>query len=192
MRTLIFVLLFSCSKLIFAQTEEHLDVLVADSTWTKEIIQFPLSFARDIPYKGYEDLRFHKDWAKKESEGFWAYAFAWHVKGQQKTTFKKLEAYMKLYYDGLANARDPKIPESAMLFIKNHNSNLDSDFIGKMHFYDRFHTKKMITLNALVKSFYCAQRNMTTIVFQISPKELDHGIWNTLKAIKVKPNVCDF
>ncbi len=88
MRTIILLLLLVCFKINFAQTEHHLGVFVTDSTWTKEILKFPLGFARDIPYEGYEDLRFHEGWAKKQSDGFWAYIFAWHVKGKQKTTIR--------------------------------------------------------------------------------------------------------
>ncbi len=93
---------------IFGQEEQILEVFKTDSTWTKEFIKFPIGFAPDINYEGYEDLRFAEGWAKKDSPEFWSYIFAWHINGNQEQTVEKLETNLKLYFNGLMTAVNKK------------------------------------------------------------------------------------
>lgn len=190
---IILLLILSYSTSIFCQKEEHLEILIADSTWNKETLKMPLSFAKDINYEGFEDIRFAEGWAKNESPEFWTYTFAWHIKGIQKQTTENLEKHIKLYFDGLMlppNNDEQKLPEALVLFIENENSNLEADFIGKIKTYDRFHTKKPITLNCTVKSIYCEVKNTSTIVFRISPQALGNAIWKKFEDIKLSESVC--
>jgi hypothetical protein len=173
-----------------ASSQENKDAYVFSkkNTWLKETLKFPIGFAREIPYEGFADIRFHKDWLQKEKPGFWSYLFAWHVKGDQKLTSMRLESYMKLYYDGLVNANDPNIPASMVLFAESNSS--DADYIGKMKIYDRFATKKVITLYVRVKRYFCKKKHMTTIVFRVSPKEFQQEIWKELKEVPLKDSLC--
>jgi hypothetical protein len=62
-KIIIISLLLSCSFYSFGQQKEEINLLLADSTWGKEIIQIPFWFAPEINYKGHEDIRFAKGWA---------------------------------------------------------------------------------------------------------------------------------
>jgi hypothetical protein len=183
----IFILVVSLylSQGIMAQSEQKMGVFQADSTWFKEIIKFPISFAQEIPFQGYEDLRFHPDWSKKEADGFWMYTFAWHVEEIQTLTLEDLTSYIEFYYDGLVDGGTSDIPKSEISFQKEK-----SDFRGTLTFFDRFHTKKMITLYVLVKTFYCYEKETSTIVFKISSKPPDHPVWNDFNQIQLKPTIC--
>ena len=181
-----FLLLFSME--IIAQKKQELGVFSEENTWGKEILKFPLGFAREIPFEGFADIRFHKDWIKKDKAGFWSYLFAWHVKGSQKPTIQNLENYMKLYYDGLVDGKRKDIPQSMVLFIKSNS--LDTDHIGKIKVFDRFVTNKVISLNVLVKTFYCKEKRTSTILFRVSPQSFNHKIWNELYDVKLKENLC--
>ena len=160
---------------VISQEKKDIEIFSKENIWGKEILKFPLGFAREIPYEGYADIRFHKDWIKKDEAGFWSYVFAWHIKGNQKLTIQSLESYMKFYYDGLVDANKSDRPESIVIFIKSDS--LESDYVGKMKIYDRFATNSVITLHVTLKSYYCKKKNMTTLVFRVSTKEFNQKIW---------------
>ena len=94
------LLLFFCI-LSYSQEEESLEVFTTDSTWVKEIIKFPISFAQDIKYEGFEDLRFPQGWSNQESPNFWSYVWAWSINGIEKPSESDLEKNVQLYFDGL-------------------------------------------------------------------------------------------
>ena len=186
--------LLLCSIVTFGQEEEELGVLTSDSTWLKEIIKFPISFAPEIKYEGYEDLRFAKKWRDSTHEDFWCYMFAWHIKSNEKQTVETLEKNIKLYYDGIMKVvnkkKDYEVPETTVLFIKTEN-NKDADFIGKLYVYDSFTSEAMMTLNVSVKAHYCDQTELSTILFKLSPQGFDHDIWQRFDEVKLKVNLCE-
>jgi hypothetical protein len=188
------LLLLLTATTVFAQEEKELEVFDADGTWTKEIIQFPIGFAPDIPYEGYEDLRFAAGWAKKDSPEFWTYIFAWHIKGKQILSTQILETNLRMYFDGLMNAvnkdEDFEVPATTVSFAKKESGNKESDFTGKVTVHDSFHTQATITLNILVKNYYCEEKDESIIVFRISPKAFDNEVWNTFQQVKIRRNDC--
>lgn len=178
----------------FAQ-EEHLGVFESDTTWLKEIITFPIGFAPEIKYDGYEDLRFAKKWRDSTHEDFWSYTFAWHITSFEEPNENILETEIKYYYDGIMKAvnkkKDFKVPETTVLFIKTNSEDKVVDYIGKIYVYDSFNTERMITLNIRVKVNHCNPKKSTTIVFRISPQDFSHSIWNRFNDVKLKPDYCD-
>ncbi|SDS33869.1 hypothetical protein SAMN04515667_1950 [Formosa sp. Hel1_31_208] len=173
--------------------EEKLGVLESDTTWLKEIIKFPINFASDISYEGYEDLRFSKHWSKKDSSDFWTYAFTWHIKGVQKVNETILESHMKSYYNGLMEAvnkkKDFKVPQTMVLFLKDTGNN-QIDYIGKIRVYDSFHTERIIVLNIQMTQFYCEQTDTSDLLFRISPQPFDHDIWQSLRTVTLRSDYC--
>ena len=99
------------SVLSYAQEVEPLEVFTTDSTWIKEIIQFPIGFAQDIKYEGFEDLRFPQGWSKQDSPNFWSYVWAWSINGIEEPTESDLEKNVQLYFDGLLGLDFYKINE---------------------------------------------------------------------------------
>ena len=55
MKQFIIIIALLHNVVLFSQENENLYILEADSTWLKEVIKFPLSFAENIDYEGYED-----------------------------------------------------------------------------------------------------------------------------------------
>lgn len=191
--TIVFLL---CSIITFGQEEKSLGVLKSDTTWLKEIIEFPIGFAPEIKYTtGYEDLRFAKKWRDKTHDDFWCYMFAWHIKTHEKQTVEILEANIKSYYDGLMGVvnkkKDFKVPETTVLFIKTEDNNEDSDFIGKLYVYDSFTLEAMITLNVKAKVHYCEQNESTTILFRLSPQSFKHQTWERFNEVTLIDNLCE-
>ena len=78
-KIIIISLLLSCSFDAFGQENEEINLIQADSTWGKEVIQIPFWFAPEINYTGHEDIRFAKGWEDINSAGFWTYVFTWDI-----------------------------------------------------------------------------------------------------------------
>ncbi|MCK8481390.1 hypothetical protein [Psychroserpens algicola] len=194
MRTVLLSFTFlMVSVMSFGQDEASLGVLESDTTWLKEIIKFPIGFAPEINYTGYEDLRFAKQWRAIDHDDFWCYMFVWHVDGVQKPSAKDLEQQLKLYYDGLMKAvnkkKDFEVPETTVLVI-NAKGDATSDFIGKLKVYDSFNSEAIITLNVQVKLYHCITSNRTNIMFKLSPLDFDEAIWERFKDVKLTDGDC--
>ena len=185
------LLLFFCI-LSYSQEEESLEVFTTDSTWIKEIIKFPINFAQDINYEGFEDLRFPQGWSNQESPNFWSYVWAWNINGIEKPSESDLEKNVQLYFDGLLGLdfykiNDVKTPKTNAVFIKKGNTH----YIGKVKTIDTRYTKLPMTLNVLVEYNYCETQKKTIMVFRFSPKPFDNAVWETLKSVTLKDHFCE-
>ena len=182
------------SIVFFGQDHDDLYVLEADSTWLKEIIKFPLSFAQDINYEGYEDLRFAKNWSKPEGSEFFTYAFVWNINLKEVPTVAMIEANMKLYYDGLMGAvnkeKDFTVPKTIVEFNELKSDTDLPKFKGKIQVHDSFFTRKTIELHVTVKTSYCKDQNEYLMLFRVSTLDFDNAIWNQLNAIKLTLDIC--
>ncbi|MCK0178029.1 hypothetical protein MWU50_01885 [Flavobacteriaceae bacterium S0862] len=186
------LLLFFCI-LSYSQEEESLEVFTTDSTWIKEIIKFPINFAQDINYEGFEDLRFPQGWSNQESPNFWSYVWAWNINGIEKPSESDLEKNVQLYFDGLLGLdfykiNDVKTHKTNAVFIKKGNT----QYIGKVKTVDTRYTKLPMTLNVLVVYYYCETQKKTIMVFRYSPKPFDNPVWETLNEVKLRADACEF
>lgn len=195
MKYIITTIAFLYSMLFFGQEHENLYVLEADSTWLKEIIKFPLSFAQDINYEGYEDLRFAKNWSKPEGTEFFTYAYVWNINLKEAPTVAMIETNMKLYYDGLMGAvnkeKDFIVPKTKVEFNELESDSELPEFKGKMQVHDSFFTRKTIELNVLVKTTYCKDQEKYLMLFRVSTLDFDDAIWNQLNAVSLTLDVCE-
>ncbi len=175
------------SLIVFGQ--EFKSALDAPDNWRNELLAFPLEFAPEIDLVGFEDVLFAPGWADKTSDQFWMYHFTWFVDFKEPMSVSFLEKNLVEYYNGLANMvlkgnenEGPiSIPDSSIcLFIKTQTG-----FIGKMRVFDPFFTKDYIDLNVIVKESVCQKTEKHIVSFHISPKEVDHKIWEQFKNIKV-------
>jgi len=185
------ILLLFFNITLFAQGEQHLEVFETDSTWIKEIIEFPIGFAQEIKYEGFEDLRFPEGWSKEDSPNFWSYVWAWSINDTEEVTTNDLEKNIQYYFDGLLGLDFYKIDDKPLrktnaVFIKK----TESQFVGKVKTHDTRYTKKPMTLNVTVETFYCEQENRTIIHFRFSPKPFENTVWDTLAEVKLKSDVC--
>ncbi|WP_299113643.1 hypothetical protein [uncultured Winogradskyella sp.] len=195
MKQLIIIIALLHSVVLLSQENENLYILKADSTWLKEVIKFPLEFAEDIDFEGYEDLRFAKNWSNPESSEFFTYAFVWNVNLSSSPTLELVTTNMKLYYDGLMTAvnkdKNFEIPKTIVDFQEIKETSELPVFNGEMKVYDAFFTKDIIELNVTVKITYCKEQNKYVLLFRISTLDYQNKIWNKLNAIKLADNHCE-
>lgn len=183
--TTLLVLLIS-STVLYSQDEAQLYVLETPTTWKTELFTFPIGFAQDIAYEGFEDARFPEGWNKENNLNFWSYVFAWSINSNKELTENELETNLQLYFDGLMNAKGC----TTALFVKKINSVGVSKFIGKIKTTDAFFTKKPLTFNVVVDTYYCQLQKKLILIFRFSPKAFESSVWNTLKEVKLRADSC--
>jgi hypothetical protein len=185
-------IVLSCSICSFGQQKEEINLLQADSTWGKEMIQMPFWFAPEINYSGHEDIRFAKGWEKIDSTGFWTYAFAWDINLKTKPTAPFFEEKLKLYFDGLMKVVNEDtlftIPKTKASFIEITQKKGMTTYTGTVETYDAFITKKMITLNVTIESSYRKKTKTYIPLFRCSPKDFKHEAWEMLNEVKLRSN----
>ena len=194
-KIIIISILLNCSIYSFGQQKEEINLIQADSTWGKEIIQIPFWFAQEIKFNGHEDIRFAKGWEKIDSTGFWTYVFAWDINLNTKPTTKFFEDNLKLYFDGLMKVVNEDtlliIPKTKALFIEKERKKEITTFTGILEIYDAFTTKKMIKLNVTIESYYCKKTKTFIPLFRFSPKDFKHEAWEMLNQVTLRPNICN-
>jgi len=180
----------------FGQEEDQLNLFVTDSTWIKEIIKFPIGFAQEIKFEGFEDLRFPKGWSKEGSPMFWSYLWAWSIKSSEELTEDDMEKNIQFYFDGLMGIgsnknADGKIHHTSALFVKRVNNSGHSEYVGKVKTFDTRYTNKPLTFHVLAEQYYCEQEKKAILVFRYSPKSFEDNAWTLLKSVKLNQDACE-
>ena len=193
-KIIIISILLSCWTYSFGQQKGEINLLLADSTWRREIIQIPFWFALEINYHGHEDIRFAKGWEDINSAGFWTYVFAWDINLMTKPTTKFFEDNLKLYFDGLMKVVNEDtlltIPKTKAHFIEKEQKNEMTTFTGTLETYDAFTTKKMITLHVTIESYYCKKTKTYLPLCRFSPKDFKHKAWEMLNGVTLRDDIC--
>src|SRR4051812_33473109 len=73
----------------------------APKDWKQETIQFPLDFAPDIDYQGFEELRFAPGMFNRSADTYFSYTFFWWLKGRPPITAANLADTLTKYFRGL-------------------------------------------------------------------------------------------
>jgi len=186
--TLIAILIVAVNILsVFSKENET--VLKAPDNWISEIIPFPLGFAREIEFVGYEDIRFAPRWADSSSQEFWTYTFVWYVDTGPAMSVSKLTQIYNSYYDGLMGVNDNnqttnknavKLNKTISKFVK-----VAGGFSGTVTVYDRFFSKDYMTLNVKIKESFCPKMKKQIILNDLSPKDFDDEVWKLFDDVKV-------
>jgi len=193
----IIIILLSLSTGVFGQEKEQINILVSDSTWIKEIIKFPIGFAQEIKYEGFEELRFPKGWSKKGNPAFWSYVWAWSINDVEKLTESEMEKNVQFYFDGLmgigANSQgERKLHHTSATFIKTEGTNANTQYLGKVKTFDTRYTNKPLTFYVLVDQIYCEEEKKAIVLFRYSPKTFEDAIWTKLKSVELSRDACEY
>ncbi len=187
------IILLAHSVVSFGQDQNDLDLLETDSTWRKEVFNFPIPFAKEIKFKGTADVRFAHGWEDEKSQNFWSYVFGWSLSLDEKLTENDLEETMRIYFDGLmkvVNKEDKELPNTIASFVESSDSDVNSGFKGSIKIYDAFFTKKTMLLNVTVDVSYCEGNQKTLMLFKVSPKSIGDDVWSHLDEVVYRNEVC--
>ncbi|SHG43670.1 hypothetical protein SAMN04488109_0269 [Chryseolinea serpens] len=157
--------------------------------WGVERMGIPIEFAPSIPYKGVEDLRFNPGWSDPKSNGYWTYAFLWHLEGRPESSPQTIEKNLTAYYNGLVgrNIERRKIPKEKLVQIKAKIKQITTDkgdlqtYSGTIDMLD-YMAQMPITLNCIVHIKLCPQeQNNTFMFYELSPRPPADDIWKELQ-----------
>lgn len=158
--------------------------------WGIEKIHFPIEFAPQIPYKGFEDLRFTPGWEHTTSEEHLSYTFLWWLEGAIKVDTAVLKEHLDNYYFGLLlrNVRERHIPANKVIrptatITKVETEADDTEtYTGTITVLDYLNMAyPALILNCIIHLKGC--NKYTAIIFEISPP-LGHKIWQQLNQLE--------
>lgn len=179
------------NKLGVIVDEKELYLLKGDSSWGVEMFTFPISFAKDITYRGTEEAYFPRGWRDTLSMEFWSYAFTWRIDVNYELSEEELELNLYKYFHGLMTnvnkQRDLVIPETIIQLDKA----FDGQFTGIVKMHDSFTTEKELILNVAAKQHICPRTKMSVVVFRFSPKPYETMIWTKLNQLSLSENHCE-
>lgn len=197
MKKTLFILLFLfCLNHSRAQVINY--TFPKPSQWGVEKFTFPIDFAKKIPFRGVEELRFAPGWSNSKSDEYWAYAYVWFIEGKPHLNKDTLNSYMKQYYDGLyiSNFKNKKITPPSNFTTSDIKSvsplqNDQETYEGKILTLD-FLTGKPLTLNARIHVRNLPQIGHSAILIEISPQGYKAPVWidmnNIVNAFRVNDN----
>ncbi len=160
--------------------------------WRAERVSLPPPFALRFGLKGMDDLRFPHGWRDPKSDEYWSFAYLLWLDGGQTVDIPVLQDNLKIYYEGLiANAvvRD-RISADKLVPVQVKLKKMDAEgedvetYTGTIGMLD-YMAQKPMTLNCVVHM----KRNCAghiPIIFELSPKEFDHPIWEGLRYMNDK------
>ena len=182
---------FFITAVSFGQKNEF-NLIKLDSTWGKEAIRFP---ARNMNYKGVGEVRFPpKGWINPKHDNFWSYTYAWNIEVNREIPEKELTLDLVKYFNSLNRIKMNDVKNkhySTATVTKFKQTKSTTFFKGNVNIYDRFATKKRITLNVLIESYFCKKKRKTILLFKFSPKDYKHKTWEMLEKVRLISTLCD-
>ncbi len=165
---LILVLSFVFQK-ISAQTAK-VEIMHYPKKWKFEKISFPLDFAKDITWKGFEELRFSPGMFKVESKEYFTYYFGMKVEEKTVISEETIKDMLEKYYRGLCKAVNSqgkfKI-DYEKIVVKVSRKDAQTFKISVV-FFDSFTNGKQVLLSMLLTTK--KKNNATMLLASVTPK----------------------
>ncbi|MFK7833776.1 MAG: hypothetical protein AB8B52_10900 [Winogradskyella sp.] len=192
LKPLVALVLLCSSVGISAQNEKQQAIVKADSTWSTEIIPFPIDWATKITYSGFEELRFAPNWNNVNHQEFWTLVMSWQVETKTEIPLEDLQFNLNHYFTELMkpNHWAQEFPDPELALSDLEVSESGTQFKGEMTFFDGFHTGKVITVKILGSQRLCKTSGKAFVIFKLSPKAYGQPIWKQLNAIALKEDAC--
>ena len=191
----IFGLTLLSGSIATAQEKSPKYKLTVPEGWKSEVIVLPPVFAKEMTWKGIEDIRFAPGMFKANSDSFFSYTILFWLPGKQNVDAKSLQREFLRYYQGLAKAVSAGKISGEEFDVKFHPVKSkakpemrDGDpvrsFVGEMKWVEPFVTRKKQTLYLDVQSWYCAKAKRQVVFICVSPQEKKAAIWQQMHKIR--------
>lgn len=166
------------------------ELLSTPADWRFERIDFPLPFAPELKYQGFEELRFGPGMFKPESETYFTYIFAMKITNDAALDAGALQTLLETYFRGLcgAVAKDKKLDIdtskiSAQVRAEQPEGQGARHFRGTVDVVDAFVTGKPLTLNVEMMVIDVDPTDHR-IFAALSPKPTDSPVWKQLRTFE--------
>ena len=158
--------------------------------WRFEHINFPLPFAPELKYTGFEELLFAPGMFNEKSDTYFTYIFALKITNDISVDAALLKSFLETYYRGLCRAvaegTDFKIDVSKVSAIvreDHYEARNFRHFRATLDSYDPFVTGKPLTLHLEILA-YEPGRTDHRIFAAVSPKATESPVWKLLRTLK--------
>lgn len=150
--------------------------------WLFERLEFPLSFAPELEFEGFEELAFAPGMFDPESDSYFSYALAILLHEELEVDAAFVESFLVAYYRGLCQAvaegRFELDREAVAVRVEGDRRR----FSATVDMFDAFVTGEPLTLRFELS---VRQRARGTELFGLaSPKPEGAGIWGELRALR--------
>jgi hypothetical protein len=167
-------------------------VIVTPPKWAQENYTFPLEFAKEIPYKGYEDAMFSPFWGDRLSDEFWTYVIIWWLSDSPQFNERIFGQVLQQYYTGLARKSRPgtATPSDSASRAKVEVTKAKTDssdmatYNASAIIYDGNISMAQLHINLKIHVLSCGKGRATVVIYEISPKDYASSVWQTLDIIK--------
>ena len=160
--------------------------------WRFERIEFPLPFAPDLKYEGFEELRFAPGMFSAQSDTYFTYIFAMKLKNKADLDAPALKSLLETYFRGLCKAvaegTDFKIDGSkisARVREDHFEAQYARHFNVTLESFDPFVTGKPLTLHLEILTLKLGPADQRLFA-AVSPKPVDAPIWKLLRTLKTQ------
>jgi len=158
--------------------------------WRFERIDFPLAFAPDLTYPGFEELEFAPGMFQPKSETYFTYVFAMKLEVTDVIDAAFLDSLLERYYRGLCDSAsrdrnhtlDPKKIQAEGK-EDHYEAPKSRHFHAKLQTYDPFVTNLPLTLNLEILVIDAGEKDKR-LMAAVSPKPTNDPLWNKLRALK--------
>lgn len=158
--------------------------------WRFERIDFPLPFAPDLKYDGFEELRFAPGMFNTKSDTYFTYIFALKITNDVAIDAVLLKSLLETYYRGLcrsvAEGTDFKIDVakiSAAVRVEHAETQHARFFRATLDSFDPFVTGKPIKLHLEMVVADVSQTDHR-IFAAVSPAPTQSPVWKMLRMLK--------
>ncbi|WP_372368070.1 hypothetical protein [Candidatus Uabimicrobium sp. HlEnr_7] len=184
------VLFLILGCILFAEDKKDPFEFSAPEDWRPERIFFPLSFAPDIKYKGFEELRFAPGMFKPETEDYFCYVFFFWIEEKISIDKKEVHKILLAYYKGLCKAvadkRKLKLNFDTIKVSVKDDEKSKGKFYVVVDWYDPFVTGEKLSLHMDINFFYSKDETKSILFACVSPKfpTKENKTWATMYDIR--------
>lgn len=176
------IALAALASLALAAPQESKLLPETPADWRFERLDFPLSFAPDLEFEGFEELRFAPGMFDPDSDSYFSYVLAIRLEEEIDVDGEFLESFFDAYYRGLCRAVGEG--QGLSLDLSKVSTRVERGargFLATIDMFDPFVTGEAMRLH-LELDVHPGSR--TTELFGLaSPLAKDTAIWEELRGI---------
>lgn len=150
--------------------------------WRSEHLEFPLSFAPTLPYRGFEDLAFAPGMFALDSDSYFSYALALRLEGDVRVDEAMLTGFLETYYRGLCGSvAAERGLEGDVSTVKARVWRDQEGFRATVEMFDPFTNGQELDLE--LELFAHAAPRATELMGLASPLAHEQAVWTELHAL---------
>ena len=188
-----YIILFILGCMLFANEGKDPFEFSAPKDWRPERIPFPLSFAPEIKYNGFEEIRFAPGMFNPEKDDYFCYVFFFWIEENISVDEKKIHEILLAYYKGLCKAvaekRKLQLDLQDIKVSVKKTSEKDAaktKYLTVVDWYDPFVTGKKLSLHMDIEFFHSEDNSKSILFACVSPNKptVDDKTWETMYSIR--------